>query len=86
MAREPHYADMMETWSTIVTVLYFYLIVVMGVTDFVTANAGSLMLCLITSAFMRCSYRKVQNTLGVLVYPSPHHQLLRAFSCPRFVL
>lgn len=52
MAREPHYADMMETWSTIVTVLYFYLVVVMGITDFVTANAGSLMLCLITSAFM----------------------------------
>lgn len=52
--REPHYVDIIKTWSTVMTWLYAYLAAVIGVVLFVTRDRDSLVLCLIVSAFGLC--------------------------------
>ncbi len=52
--RKVSYADMMETWAKVLIVLYFYLAIVLGVTDFVSDNIDSLIICLIGMAFILC--------------------------------
>lgn len=50
--REPHYADIMETWGATVMGLYVYMVAMIGITTFVADNSDSLVLCLVASAFM----------------------------------
>lgn len=50
--RDPHYVDVMETWSTALTALYFYLILFFGFADFVLGNIESPIICILAMAFM----------------------------------
>lgn len=52
--RKVSYADIMETWAKVLMVLYFYLAIVLGVTDFVSDNIDSLIICLVGMAFILC--------------------------------
>lgn len=52
--RKVSYVDMMETWAKVLLVLYFYLAVVLGITDFVSDNIDSLIICLVGMAFILC--------------------------------
>lgn len=52
--KEPHYVDVMETWSIVLASLFAYLTLCFGIADFVADNIKSPVICIVGMGFILC--------------------------------